>query len=199
MRVGYIRVSTEEQNLARQEQTMKDLHVEKIFSEKASGKNTDRAEFRKMMDFVHEGDTVIVASLDRLGRNYDDIMTTLNTLREEDVKLEIVDAPFLNFDTGDEALDKAMFTMFTSLFSYIAQNERKKILERQKQGITEAKKRGVYKGRPTRYHENAKGADKIVYDKIIDDLAQGRAVSRIANETGVTRKTVYRIKRQIES
>ncbi|MDG4870657.1 recombinase family protein, partial [Guyparkeria sp. 1SP6A2] len=81
---------------------------------------------------------------------------------------QILDAPFLNFNTGNELLDTAMFDMFLSLLSYIAQNERVKIKERQRQGVLLAKQAGRYKGRPTEYAPNSKNPQKrLVYQKVV--------------------------------
>ncbi|BDP82462.1 hypothetical protein EfmAA290_31380 (plasmid) [Enterococcus faecium] len=83
-----------------------------------------------------------MASLDRLGRDYEDIKNTVTFMKQKKVALKILDAQFLDFNTGNELLDTAMFDMFLSLLSYIAQNEREKIRERQRQGVLLAKKAG---------------------------------------------------------
>src|SRR5690625_7408283 len=95
-----------------------------------------------MMEFVRTGDGVVVVSLDRLRRDYSDIKETVRLLQEKNVQLTVMDAPFLKFNTGNKTLDKAMADMFISLLGYIAQNEREKMLDRQKQGIEQAKLRG---------------------------------------------------------
>ena len=104
----------------------------------------------------------------------------------------------MNFNTGNELLDTAMFDMFLSLLGYIAQNEREKILERQRQGIQLAKQRGVYKGRPIQYHENAKNAkDRLIYQNIKRMLEEGLPVTQIAKENGISRQTVYIIQKRM--
>lgn len=87
MKVGYVRVSTQEQNTARQEVLMEQLGVEKIFIDKASGKNTDRPEFKKMMDFVREGDTLVVESYSRLSRSTKDLLETVEKLKRKALSL----------------------------------------------------------------------------------------------------------------
>lgn len=149
-KIGYIRVSSHDQHLDRQLVMMDEWNVDKLFQEKASGKNTERPEFQKLLHFIREGDCVIVASLDRLGRNYEDIKNTVAFMKQKKVSLKILDAQFLEFNTGNELLDTAMFDMFLSLLSYIAQNEREKIRERQRQGVVVAKQAGRYRGRTNR-------------------------------------------------
>lgn len=139
MKVGYIRVSTEEQNTIRQEVLMSDLEVEKVYIDKASGKNTKRPQLEAMMNFVREGDSVIVESISRFARNTRDLLALVEQLKEKNVifvsKKENIDT---NTPTG-----KFMLTIFGA----VAELERESILQRQKEGIAEAKKAGKYKGR----------------------------------------------------
>ncbi|MGX7239131.1 recombinase family protein [Enterococcus phoeniculicola] len=196
MKVGYIRVSTTRQNLDRQLKQMVDEKVDKFFEEKISGKDTNRAEFQKMLSFVRQGDVVIVTSLDRLGRNYDDIKSTVSELHSKNVALKILDAPFLNFNTGNRLLDKAMFDMFLSLLSYIAQNEREKIKDRQREGIALAKEKGVYKGRPSEYSPITNDPQKkIIYETVCRLLNQQVSITTIAKTVGLSRPTIYKIKK----
>ena len=196
MKVGYIRASTRDQNLARQIEIMKQEGAEKVFSEKVSGKDMNRKELLKLLKFVREGDEVIVASLDRLGRDYQDIKEIVRQLQHNGIKLTIVDAPFLKFNTGNTTLDTAMFDMFLSLLSYIAQNEREKIRERQRQGVLLAQKAGRYKGRPIEYSINSTDPQKrLVFKTVVDMLKQGIPVAEIAKENGISRPTIYKIKK----
>lgn len=199
MKVAYIRTSTKEQNLDRQIHAVKKENVDKIFSEQLSGKDTNRPVFQEMMSYVRAGDEVVIVSLDRLGRNYTDIIETVRLLQEKKVKLNVLDAPFLRFHTGNETLDKAMSDMFISLLSYIAESERTKILERQRQGIIQAKLRGIYKGRPLKYHAQAKNPkDKLVFLNVNHQLEQEIPIRQIARENGISKSTVYEIKKRIE-
>lgn len=199
MKVAYIRTSTKEQNLDRQIHAVKKETVDKIFSEQLSGKDTNRPVFQEMMSYVRAGDEVVIVSLDRLGRNYTDIIETVRLLQEKKVKLNVLDAPFLRFHTGNETLDKAMSDMFISLLSYIAESERTKILERQRQGIIQAKLRGIYKGRPLKYHTQAKNPkDKLVFLNVNHQLEQEIPIRQIARENGISKSTVYEIKKRIE-
>ncbi|RSJ74530.1 recombinase family protein [Streptococcus cristatus] len=199
MKIGYIRASTKDQNLARQIEMMKQEGVNKVFSEKVSGKDMNRKELKALLKFAREGDEIIVSSLDRLGRDYQDIKEIVRQLQQRCIKLTIIDAPFLNFNTGNNTLDTAMFDMFLSLLGYIAQNEREKILERQRQGIKLAKQRGVYKGRPIQYHEHAKNAkDRLIYHNVKRMLEEHLPVAQIAKENGISRQTVYIIRKRLE-
>ncbi len=199
MKIGYIRASTKDQNLARQIEMMKQEGVNKVFSEKVSGKDMNRKELKALLKFAREGDEIIVSSLDRLGRDYQDIKEIVRQLQQRCIKLTIIDAPFLNFNTGNNTLDTAMFDMFLSLLGYIAQNEREKILERQRQGIKLAKQRGVYKGRPIQYHEHAKNAkDRLIYHNVKRMLEEHVPVTQIAKENGISRQTVYIIRKRLD-
>ena len=139
MKVGYIRVSTTEQNTARQESLMESLGVEKIYIEKVSGKSKDRPKLQEMMSFVREGDTLIVESISRFARNTRDLLDLVEQLKKK--KVEFVSKKE-NIDTSTPA-GQFMLTVFGAM----AQLERDTILERQREGIEEAKKLGKYKGR----------------------------------------------------
>lgn len=200
MLVGYARVSSKEQNLDRQLRELADAGIEQLFTEKVSGKNVaDRPEFNKLLSYVRQGDTIVVSSLDRLGRNYDDIKETVAKLSKQHINIQILDAPFLNFNTGNSSMDKAMFDMFLSLLSYIAENEREKTLARQKQGIAIAKEKGVYRGKPLEYSANAKDKKKrIIYNNIIKELSAGTPLVKIAKDNDVSRNLIYRIKKDLQ-
>lgn len=139
MRVGYVRCSTIEQNEARQLKMMEEQKVEKIFIDKASGKNTERESFKAMMVFIREGDIVIVESISRIARNTRDLLAIVATLTEKGVE----------FVSLKESIDtttphgRFMLTVFGAL----AELERESILERQREGIEIAKAEGKYKGR----------------------------------------------------
>lgn len=199
-KVGYIRVSTKEQNTARQVASLTDAGVSEanIYIDEQTGANTNRRGLQQMLDFIHVDDEVVVDSLDRLGRNYDDIKALIASLNTKGVCLSILDAPFLKFNTGNEILDKAMFDMFISLLSYIADNERSKMLIRQRQGIKQAQLRGAYKGRKTVYCDNSADPQKeLIFKHIVQQLKDDVSVTEIARTNGVSRPTVYKIKQQI--
>lgn len=139
MRVGYVRCSTLEQNEARQLKMMEEQKVEKVFVDKASGKNTDRKEFKEMMAFVRAGDTLIVESISRIARNTRDLLTIIANLTDKGVEFVSLKE---NIDTTTPH-GRFMLTVFGAL----AELERESILERQREGIEIAKAEGKYKGR----------------------------------------------------
>ena len=146
MRVFYVRCSTFEQNEARQLKMAEEQNAEKVFVDKASGKNTDRAAFKDMMAFVRAGDTVVVESISRIARNTRDLLSIVSELTEKGVEFVSLKE---NIDTTTPQ-GRFMLTVFGAL----AELERENILERQREGIEIAKSEGKYKGRkPIDYDE----------------------------------------------
>lgn len=199
MKIAYARVSTIDQNLERQIEVFNDFGAEKIFTEKLSGKNiSERIVFQEAMDFVREGDQFIVEAIDRLGRNYDEIIQTVSFLKQKNVQLIITSLPIMAEAIGNPLLDKFIKDLIVQILAMIAEQERSESKRRQAQGIAIAKEKGVYKGRPVLYSPNAKDPQKrLVYQRIVTQLQEGIAISQIAKEVGITRQTVYRIKKEI--
>ena len=139
MRIGYVRVSSFEQNTIRQEVIMQELGAEEVFLDKLSGKNTNRPELQKMITFARKGDTVIVESISRFARNTKDLLTLIDTLSEKGVEFV---SKKENIDTTTPT-GKFMLTVFGA----VAELEREYILQRQKEGIAIAKSQGKYTGR----------------------------------------------------
>lgn len=139
LKIGYIRVSTVEQNIARQEVIMKKLDVEKIFIDKISGKNKERPMLKEMMDFVRSGDIVVVESISRFARNTRDLLELVDQLVAKGVQFVSMKE---KIDTSTPS-GKFMLTVFGA----VAQLERDYILQRQKEGIAIAKANGKYQGR----------------------------------------------------
>ncbi|MGO5027848.1 recombinase family protein [Candidatus Agathobaculum pullicola] len=139
MKIGYIRVSTEEQNIARQEVLLRELSVDEVFIDKASGKNTDRPELKRMMEYVRKGDTVIVESISRFARNTRDLLDLVEKLAVKGVE----------FVSKKEAIDTTTPTgkFMLTVFAAVAELEREYILQRQREGIAIAKQQGKYTGR----------------------------------------------------
>jgi len=139
VKIGYVRVSTADQNTVRQEVLMQELGVEKIFIDRASGKDAARQELKNMLSFVREGDTVITESYSRIARSTKDLLEILEIFKNKNVE----------FISRKEAIDtttpagRLMVTIFAGLYQF----ERECMLERQAEGIREAKKAGKYKGR----------------------------------------------------
>jgi DNA invertase Pin-like site-specific DNA recombinase len=139
MKIGYIRVSTLEQNTIRQELIMESLNVTELFIDKMSGKSTDRPELKKMLNFVRKGDTVIVESISRFARNTRDLLELIEILNHKEVA----------FVSEKEKIDTTTPTgrFMLTIFGAVAELEREYILQRQREGIEAAKKSGKYKGR----------------------------------------------------
>lgn len=196
--VFYCRVSSKDQNLARQLARAKEVKADKIFSDKVSGKSLDRPQFKAMMSYLREGDTLEVLSLDRLSRNYTDLKSVIAELHKKGIKFISDDLP--SMQTNNDLLNNVMMDMFVSLLGFVSQNEREKIRERQKQGIELAKARGVYKGKAIKYGPNAKNPkDKIIWERVVKMLKSKQyPISEIARETGLSRSQVYRIKNRLE-
>ena len=197
MKVAYIRVSSIDQNEQRQIEEMKKFGAEKIFIEKQSGATiSHRPIFQEALDFVREQDIFIVEAIDRLGRNYDEIIESVNYLKKKNVQLVITSLPIMAEAIGNPLLDKFIKDLIVQILAMIAEQERTESKRRQAQGIKIAKANGVYKGRPKLYSPTAKDPQKrAVFRNIIVELEKGTAISEIAKEYGVTRQTVYRIKK----
>lgn len=174
MKVGYRRVSTIDQNLDRQELGA----VDRVFEEKVSGKNTDRAALQEMIAFVREGDEVFIYSIDRLARDLRDLQSIIQTLLDKKVSITFL-SERLSFSADKE---DAFSRLQLQLMGAFAEFERNIIRKRQSEGIAKAKERGVYKGRK-----------KQVDDAKIFALKNaGQKISEIAAALGVSRMTVYR-------
>ena len=139
VKIGYIRVSTLEQNTMRQEVLMEALGVDEVYIDRMSGKNTNRPELQKMMEYVRKGDTVIVESISRFARNTRDLLELVERLTAKGVE----------FVSKKEAIDTTTPTgkFMLTVFGAVAELEREYILQRQREGIAIAKEQGKYKGR----------------------------------------------------
>lgn len=183
MKVGYIRVSTTEQNTARQEVIMEKLGVEKLFHEKVTGKDTNRPQLNAMLDFVREGDTVVVESYSRLARSTKDLLELVEKLNQKKVRFI---SQKENIDTSTPQ-GRLMFTVFAGL----AQFERECMLQRQREGIEIAKQQGKYKGRPKKTLDNF----LELYDSVKNNEI---SISKASKILGVSRSTFYRRMREHE-
>lgn len=150
-RVGYARVSSKEQNLDRQLEALQS--VSKVFSDKASGQSTERPQLQAMLDYLREGDIVVVTELDRLGRNNKDLTEIMNAIQQKGATLEVLNLPSMN-GIEDENLRRLINNLVVELYKYQAESERKRIKERQAQGIELAKKKGRFTGRKSTYQKD---------------------------------------------
>ncbi|MDN7182538.1 recombinase family protein [Caballeronia sp. SEWSISQ10-4 2] len=175
-RVGYVRVSTFEQNAVRQ---LDGIVLDRTFTEKASGKDTKRPQLDALLTFVRSGDTVVVHSMDRLARNLDDLRHIVQLLTKRGVRIEFA-KECLTF-TGE---DSPMANLMLSVMGAFSEFERALIRERQREGIALAKQPGAYRGRkPTL--SDAQVAD---LRRRVDD---GERKAQIAREFGISRETLY--------
>ena len=181
MIIGYARVSSIDQNLERQLDNLKTFGVEKIFTEKQSGKSVEnRPVFQEALNFVRMGDRFVVESIDRLGRDYDEIIETVSYLKEKDVQLMITSLPMMNEVIGNPLLDKFMKDLIVQILAMVSEQERNESKRRQAQGIQVAKEKGVYKGRPLLYSPNAKDPQKrIIYHRVVEMLEEGKQLVRL--------------------
>jgi len=174
-RIGYIRVSSFDQNPDRQ---LEQIEVGKVFTDKASGKDTQRPELERLLAFVREGDTVVVHSMDRLARNL------VQGLTQRGVRMEFVKEG-LAF-TGD---DSPMANLMLSVMGAFAEFERALIRERQREGIVLAKQRGAYRGR-----KKSLNSEQIA--KLKQRVAAGDQKTLVARDFGISRETLYQYLRE---
>lgn len=198
-KIGYARVSTLQQNEERQIKMLKDYGCDKIFIDKQSGKDFKRTEYQKMKKYVRENDIVVFAELDRLGRNKEEINKEWEYFIDKDIDIIVLDMPILNTTKYQDDLGKLLLNLAKEIISYNAEQERIRILERQRQGIEIAKREGKYKRRSKSYSATSKNKEKRrIYFLILEYLNQKKPIKQISEELGVSRDTVYRIKKEIE-
>ena len=180
-RIGYVRVSSFDQNPERQ---LDQVQVSKLFTDKASGKDTQRPELDALLSFVREGDTVVVHSMDRLARNLDDLRSLVQKLTRRGVRIEFIKES-LAF-TGE---DSPMANLMLSVMGAFAEFERALIKERQREGIALAKQRGVYRGRK-------KALSSELANELRSRAAMGEQKAKLAREYAISRETLYQYLRR---
>ncbi|GGJ87298.1 recombinase family protein [Deinococcus aquiradiocola] len=174
--VAYIRVSSGDQNTARQ---LEGLHFDRTFTDKASGKNTSRPAFTEMLQFLRHGDTLTVHSMDRLARNLGDLRTVVLNLTGRGIEVRFVKENLVF--KGD---DSAMSMLLLNVMGAFAEFERSLIRERQREGIALAKEAGVYKGRKP-------SLNAAQVEDLRRRAAAGEAKAKLARDFGISRETVY--------
>ena len=175
-RIGYVRVSTLDQN---PERHLEHIQLDKVFTDKASGRDVARPELKSLLEYVREGDTVIVHSMDRLARNLDNLRSIVQGLTDRGISVQFIKEN-LTF-TGEES---PMATLMLSVMGAFAEFERALIRERQREGVALAKQRGAYRGRK-----------KVLSEERISELrkkvASGAKKTELAREFGISRETLY--------
>ena len=190
MKIGYARVSSKDQNEARQLASLTENGVEKIYTDKQSGKDFDRPNYQRMISELKEGDVVVLHSLDRLGRNYDQIIEEWHRITKV-IKADIIvlDMPLLNTTVrGNDLTGKFVADMVLQILSYVAANERENIRKRQAEGIAIAKAHGKYKGRKKMEYDHA------LFEDCKNRCDRGEITKKeFAEIMGVSRGTLYNI------
>ena len=186
---AYVRVSSYDQNEERQLLAMREVGIkrENIFIDKQSGKDFNRPNYKRLMKKLREGDTLFIKSIDRLGRNYEEIQNQWRIItREKRVDVVVLDMPLLDTRRDKNLLGTFISDLVLQLLSFIAENERVTIKQRQREGIAAAKKRGVKFGRPSK--ELSPNIDAIIEQWQKNELTIGE----IAAMQGMSVSTVYR-------
>jgi len=175
MKIGYIRVSTQEQNTIRQEVLMESLGVDEVYIDRMSGKNANRPELQKMMEYVRRGDTVIVESISRFARNTRDLLDLVERLTAKGVE----------FVSKKEAIDTTTPTgkFMLTIFGAVAELEREYILQRQREGIAIAKEQGKYTGRKAKQPPD--------FDRVVGQWRRGEITAVEAMRTLKMSKTTF--------
>lgn len=189
---AYVRVSTMEQNEDRQMDAMKAVGIREshIYLEKKSGKDFDRPEYRKLVKMMKEGDVLYILSIDRLGRNYDEIREQWRLLTKiKKVNIVVLDMPLLDTRQYKDLVGTLISDLVLELLAYVAESERASISERTRQGLKAAKKRGARLGRPRLHFNND-------FVEMYRAVCNGKlSISKAAAKLGICKSTFrYRIK-----
>lgn len=192
---GYVRVSTKEQNEGRQMKAMKEQQVplKNIFIDKQSGKDFNRPMYKRMVKKCRPGDVLYIKSIDRLGRNYDEILEQWRLLtKEKQIDIVVLDMPILDTRRGKDLMGTLIADLVLTLLSYVSESERHNIKNRQKEGIEAARIRGVRFGRPEKPLPENFEQIYVKWEK--KEISSEDA----AKQCGVTVSTFYRRVRRIE-
>jgi DNA invertase Pin-like site-specific DNA recombinase len=178
-RIGYARVSSADQNLSRQLEQLNAAKVDKIFSDRISGKSMERPQLQVMLQYLREEDTLVVCSMDRLARNLNDLKQLVDDLNTKKIIVQ-----FLKENLSFSGDDSSMSKLLLNLLGAVAEFERELIKERQREGVAIAKKAGKYKGR-----KRVLVPDQVAV--IRQRLATGAKKAELARELGISRETLY--------
>lgn len=186
---GYARVSTREQNEARQLESLRAAGCQKIFVDKCSGKNFERPEWNTLLSVLCAGDIVIAHSIDRLGRNYDDILAQWRHIVQDlGADIKILDMPLLDTTNHTDLTGHLISDIVLQLLSYVAQKERESIRQRQKEGIAIAKAAGKYQG------GQKKKIDMLLFSQLLESFQKNEInKSQFAEKLGVSRPTLNKL------
>ena len=183
-KIGYARISASDQNMARQLEQLK--HVDKLFQEAISGASKDRPQLQAMLEYIREGDIVVVIELERLGRNNKELTKVMNEIQAKGATLEVLNLPTLR-GIKDDNLRRLLNNLILELYKYQAQAERERIKERQAQGIVIAKNQGKYRGRKSLF---AKDDSRLQH--AFELYLSGMSDKDVAGLTGINERTFRR-------
>lgn len=192
MKIGYARVSSKDQNIDRQLVALEG--VSKVFSDKLSGRDTERPQLQAMLEYLREGDVVVVTELDRLSRKNKDLTEIMNQIQQKGATLDILNLPTMS-GIEDENLRRLINHLIIELYKYQAESDRERIKERQQQGIALAKEKGRYTGRKALFEKDSERL-QLAFDYYMN----GATDKKVAELTGISRETFrrYRIKYGIQ-
>ncbi len=186
---GYVRVSSREQNEDRQMIALEDVNVpqKNVYVDKQSGKDFNRPRYKRLLKILKEDDLLYVKSIDRLGRNYEEILEQWRFLtKKKRIDIVVLDMPLLDTRRGKDLMGTFLSDIVLQVLSFVAENERKNIRERQKEGIEAARLRGVQFGRPIKQMpENF----EMIYKRYMEREITGEQAADVCN---VSRATFYR-------
>lgn len=180
-RIGYIRVSTVDQNSERQ---LDSVEMDKVFEDKCSGKDTNRPQLQALLDHIREGDEVHVHDISRMARNLEDLIALVKRMNGQGVSIKF-HKENLTFTGEQNPMQELLLGVLGSVYQF----ERSMLLERQREGIQKAKEAGKYKGRP----------QQVDREKVIELLATGMSIRKTATKLGIAVSTVQRVKLEVNS
>ena len=183
-RIGYVRVSSFDQN---PEHQLEHVSVDRVFTDRASGKDIHRPELERLLAFAREGDTVVVHSMDRLARNLDDLRRLVQAFTNQGIHIE-----FIRENLAFTGEDSPMANLMLSVMGAFAEFERALIRERQREGIALAKQRGVYRGR-----KKALSPERAA--ELRQRVKAGEQKAKLAREFGISRETLYQYLKAVEA
>ena len=192
---GYVRVSSQDQNEDRQLVALREKLVDpkQTYIDKQSGKDFDRPQYKKMLKKLKAGDLLYVLSIDRLGRNYEEIQRQWRTLTKDiGIDICVIDMPLLDTRNGKDLMGTFIADLVLQILSFVAQSERENIKKRQAEGITAARARGVHLGRPSKETPDD-------FAQIVKDWESGKILFNEAlKRSGLTETTFYRRRRELK-
>jgi len=192
MLLGYARVSSKEQNEARQVKSLLEhgINEANIYIDKASGKSFKRPQYTTLLKVARAGDTIAVTSLDRFGRNYDEIRKQFKSITDKGIHIHVLDMPILNTDQqiGADLTMQFISDLVLSVLGYVAEQERANIRQRQTEGIKRAKERKVVFGRPTKAKQ-VEVVQELLNKHKQNDLPL--TIEQACQQVGIARRTYY--------